>query len=53
MVRKSGFINVNAVILEKKIGDIVPDILLKTDEGNIIVEIYVTHQIGEDKKRKN
>ena len=40
------------VILEKRINDIIPDILLKTDIGMIIVEIFVTHEIDDVKKRK-
>lgn len=44
--------NVFEVILEKRINDIIPDILLVTDIGKIIVEIFVTHQIDDEKKKK-
>lgn len=45
-------VNVLEVILEKKINDIIPDILLVTDIGEIIVEIFVTHEIDDEKKKK-
>lgn len=45
-------VNVSEVILEKKINDIIPDILLITDIGEIIVEIFVTHEIDDEKKKK-
>lgn len=45
-------VNVSRVILEKKINDIIPDILLITDIGEIIVEIFVTHEIDDEKKKK-
>lgn len=52
LIQNSIYINVNEVVLEKKINTIIPDILLKTDRGNIIVEIYVTHQVDNDKIKK-
>ena len=43
---------IEEVELEKKISDFIPDIILK--KGNIIllVEIYVTHAVDENKKNK-
>lgn len=52
LVEDERIINVFNVILEKKINDIIPDILLETDIGQLIVEIYVTHEIDIEKKRK-
>lgn len=43
---------VSNIILEKKIDNIIPDILLVTDIGEIIVEIFVTHEIDDEKKKK-
>ena len=45
-------LNVSNVILEKKLDNIIPDILLMTDIGKIIVEIFVTHEIDTEKKKK-
>lgn len=45
-------LTVNEVILERKLDTIIPDILLETDIGKIIVEIYVTHEIDIEKKKK-
>jgi hypothetical protein len=45
-------VKVTDVILEKKIDNIIPDILLITDKGKIIVEIFVTHEIDEEKLDK-
>lgn len=52
LIEDEKVINVFDVILEKKISDIIPDILLVTDIGQLIVEIYVTHEIDNEKKRK-
>lgn len=45
-------LTVKKVVLEKKLDNIIPDILLITDIGNIIVEIFVTHEIDLEKKKK-
>lgn len=45
-------LKVSEVILEKKLDNIIPDILLITDIGKIIVEIFVTHEIDLQKKKK-
>lgn len=49
---RGGKWQIEEVELEKKISDFIPDIILK--KGNIIllVEIYVTHAIDENKKNK-
>lgn len=52
LIEKEKIVNVSAVILEKKLDNIIPDILLLTDAGKIIVEIYVTHEIDSKKKEK-
>lgn len=52
LLEEEQVINVSEVILEKKISDIIPDILLVTDIGRIIVEIFVTHEIDDEKKKK-
>lgn len=45
-------IKVIDVILEKKLDNIIPDILLVTETGKIIVEIFVTHEIDTEKLEK-
>jgi Competence protein len=45
-------VKVTNVILEKKLDNIIPDILIITDIGEIIVEIFVTHEIDEEKLEK-
>lgn len=40
------------VLLEKKFGDIIPDIILNCDGKSFIVEIFVSHPIDEAKKEK-
>lgn len=45
-------IDLHEVILENKIDDIIPDIVCKSDEGEILIEIKVTHGIDEIKRNK-
>ena len=52
LIDESRTVKVQEVILEKKVSDIIPDILLITDIGKIIVEIFVTHEIDELKLEK-
>lgn len=53
LVSKAGFFQYKEVFLEKKISDIIPDVLLRDIHGNeIIVEIKVTHAIDEVKRKK-
>lgn len=52
LIEEARIIQVSEVILEKKINDIIPDILLITDVGKLILEIYVTHEIDDEKKKK-
>ena len=42
----------HTVILEKKLNNIVPDIVLIGDEGKLIVEIKVTHEVDRIKAEK-
>lgn len=50
--RLAGFYSCSNVILEKKISDIIPDIILVQDEQLVLVEIAVTHFIDEEKQKK-
>ena len=43
---------IEEVELEKKISDFIPDIILKNNDAILLVEIYVTHAVDEDKKKK-
>ena len=40
------------VELEKKISDFIPDIILKKGNETLLIEIYVTHAVDENKKNK-
>lgn len=50
--RPAGFYACSNVILEKKISDIIPDIILVKGEQQVLVEIAVTHFIDEEKQKK-
>lgn len=52
LIHEERIVKVSKVILEKKLDNIIPDILLETDIGKIIIEIYVTHEIDNEKERK-
>ena len=43
---------IDAVELEKRIDEIIPDIVVVCDGKKFIVEIYVTHAVDEKKKEK-
>ena len=43
---------IDKVELEKKISDFIPDIILKKGNEILLVEIYVTHAVDEDKRKK-
>lgn len=44
--------NITSVSLETKVGDIIPDIILDCDGIEYFVEIYVTHALDNEKKKK-
>lgn len=52
LLEKEQILDVLEVMLEKKINNIIPDILLKTNKGELILEIFVTHEIDDEKKVK-
>lgn len=52
LIHKERMIKVSNVILEKKLDNIIPDILLETNIGKVIVEIFVTHEIDNEKRKK-
>ena len=43
---------IEEVELEKKISDFIPDIILKKGNDTLLIEIYVTHAVDENKKNK-
>lgn len=45
-------ISINDVNVEKKIDDIIPDIIIHTNEGDIIIEVFVTHEVDDKKLSK-
>lgn len=53
LIEPEEVLQVSEVILEKKLHNIIPDILLVTNIGKIIVEIFVTHEIDLEKRGKN
>ncbi len=50
--RKASVVNCDSVFLEKKISDIVPDILVTAKGHSCLIEIAVTHFVDEKKERK-
>ncbi len=50
--RPAAFYHCSNVILEKKLSDIIPDIILEQGEQRVLVEIAVTHFIDEEKQKK-
>ena len=44
---------IKEVVLEKRLGDIIPDIIVTTEKGQqVLVEIFVTHKVDKDKAEK-
>ena len=37
---------------EKRISDIIPDIVITSGQATILVEIYVTHAVDDEKRRR-
>ena len=46
------YYKIDQVVLERKIGSIIPDILITCDGKQFMVEIYVTHALDDKKKQK-
>lgn len=44
--------NISEVVLENKIGGIIPDVILNCEGKIFIVEIFVSHPVDEEKKQK-
>ena len=47
-----GKVDVDEVIVETKLGSIIPDILVICDGKKYIIEVLVTHQVDDEKKEK-
>ncbi|MBR5966009.1 MAG: hypothetical protein IK015_07860 [Treponema sp.] len=43
---------IDSVVLEKRLDEIIPDIIVNCDGRQFIVEIFVTHAVDDEKKRK-
>lgn len=52
LIEEEKRLDVFNVVLEKKIDNIIPDILLETNIGKVMVEVFVTHEIDDEKKKK-
>ncbi len=48
----SRYTSIQAVVLERKTDNIIPDIVVETENGPLLVEIAVTHFIDEAKLKK-
>lgn len=51
-VKKSTYIYCDRVVLEKKLSDIIPDVVIETKGRYCLVEVAVTHFIDEEKINK-
>ena len=51
-VFQGGKVSIDSVELEKRISDFIPDIVLNINGVTLLVEIYVTHAVDEEKKAK-
>jgi len=45
-------LEIDDVTIEKRLGDIIPDIIIKSGGKQLMVEIWVTHKIDDNKLRK-
>lgn len=52
LIKEAIKIDVDDVVLEKRMDDIIPDIIVKSGEKELIIEIFVTHAIDETKLSK-
>jgi ssDNA-binding Zn-finger/Zn-ribbon topoisomerase 1 len=52
LIKEAIQINVDDVYLEKRMDDIIPDVIVKSGGKELIVEIFVTHAIDEIKLNK-
>jgi hypothetical protein len=50
-VRAASRLSITSVAVEQSLGPIVPDLLLRSDEGNLILEIAVSHRVDRAKSR--
>lgn len=51
-VTEKNYINIDSVILEKKLHDFIPDVVIISNNLKIIIEIAVTHFVGREKLEK-
>ena len=52
VVKKGITVEAREVDLERKIGGLIPDVIFRVGAKALLVEIWVTHRVDEDKKRK-
>lgn len=48
-VKESADIQIDEVLVERRLGDIQPDLILSSGEQRLFIEIYVTHKVSADK----
>lgn len=51
-VKKATILSLDSVSVERRLESIIPDILVNVGKSECILEIYVTHQVDEEKKKK-
>lgn len=52
LISNETFIEIDNVVLEKKQGEIIPDVIAYCGDKKFYIEIYVTHKIDDNKKTK-
>lgn len=52
LISNETFIEIDNVVLEKKQGEIIPDVIAYCGDKKLYIEIYVTHKIDDNKKIK-
>ena len=49
---KSRIYKIDSVHAEKKLGNIIPDLILEIKQRKLLVEVFVTHKVGREKLNK-
>lgn len=51
-VQPARLVEGRAAEVEKNLGGLKPDVILKTERGELLIEVFVQHKVGEEKKAK-
>ena len=52
LLEEARSITVDEVWLERKVGGVIPDIVIRSGDEQFLLEVYVTHAVDDTKKRK-